>query len=179
MSATNPAPDPAQRPISLKQLEANRRSAQRSTGPKTPEGKARVSQNAITHGGYASIRAINRGHFREDQAELQAIVDGIKADLQPRNLLEDLTANQVDDADGVVGVVLAQRLYGCTVKRSCETPPLSGPVTGDANGPPSHAASGSWWGPVSSMPYCSHRRARTKQMASKVPPWARSMTSRQ
>jgi hypothetical protein len=32
------------------QVEANRRNAQQSTGPKTHEGKRRVSRNAITHG---------------------------------------------------------------------------------------------------------------------------------
>jgi hypothetical protein len=35
---------------SEKQTEANRLNAQKSTGPKTPDGKAKVSQNAITHG---------------------------------------------------------------------------------------------------------------------------------
>src|SRR5438477_6965336 len=35
---------------SLRQIEANRRNAQKSTGPKTDSGKARASQNAIRHG---------------------------------------------------------------------------------------------------------------------------------
>jgi hypothetical protein len=35
---------------STKQNEANRRNAQKSSGPKTAEGKAIVSQNATRHG---------------------------------------------------------------------------------------------------------------------------------
>ena len=35
---------------SLRQIESNRRNAQRSTGPKTQCGKARSSQNAVRHG---------------------------------------------------------------------------------------------------------------------------------
>src|SRR5438270_2602707 len=35
---------------SKEQIAANRRNAQHSTGPRTPEGKARTAQNARTHG---------------------------------------------------------------------------------------------------------------------------------
>ena len=38
------------RKISQKRLDANRRNAQKSTGPRTPEGKAKASANATTHG---------------------------------------------------------------------------------------------------------------------------------
>jgi hypothetical protein len=34
-------------------LAANRANAQKSTGPRTPEGKARVGLNSLKHGGYA------------------------------------------------------------------------------------------------------------------------------
>jgi hypothetical protein len=37
-------------PISEKRLAANRANAQRSTGPRTPEGQAKSSQNAVKHG---------------------------------------------------------------------------------------------------------------------------------
>lgn len=35
---------------SLRQIESNRRNAQKSTGPKTQSGKGRSSQNAVRHG---------------------------------------------------------------------------------------------------------------------------------
>ena len=38
------------RPVSKASLAANRRNARKSTGPKTPEGKARARQNALKHG---------------------------------------------------------------------------------------------------------------------------------
>jgi hypothetical protein len=41
--------DQGQRTISPKKLAANRANAQKSTGPRTPEGKHRSSQNATTH----------------------------------------------------------------------------------------------------------------------------------
>ena len=38
------------RPVSPRKRRANRRNAQQSTGPRTPQGKARSSRNATTHG---------------------------------------------------------------------------------------------------------------------------------
>jgi hypothetical protein len=43
---------------SHKQIEANRRNAQRSTGPRTPEGKAAVCHNALVTGIYAKHHVV-------------------------------------------------------------------------------------------------------------------------
>jgi hypothetical protein len=62
--------------VSPEQLAANRANAARSTGPRTPEGKARSSQNARKHGFTASTFAVVRledlnevAHLREDLIE--------------------------------------------------------------------------------------------------------------
>jgi hypothetical protein len=46
-------------PTSEKQKAANRRNAKKSTGPKTVEGKAAVSRNAIKHGLHSSHIVLN------------------------------------------------------------------------------------------------------------------------
>src|SRR5208282_683535 len=51
------------------QIEANRLNAQRSTGPKTDEGKARAKLNAITHG--MTARTIMPVLPQEDPKELE------------------------------------------------------------------------------------------------------------
>src|SRR5436190_21946015 len=40
---------PTSRPISPKKLAANRQNSKKSTGPRTPKGKSKVSQNARKH----------------------------------------------------------------------------------------------------------------------------------
>jgi hypothetical protein len=71
--------------ISQKKLEANRRNAQKSTGPKTPEGKARSSQNGLTHGLTSKKWPILRG---EDEAEYEQFHDAMVCDLQPRGIMQ-------------------------------------------------------------------------------------------
>jgi hypothetical protein len=47
---SKPCPEPRPRPASQARLEANRRNAQHSTGPRTPEGKRASSANALKDG---------------------------------------------------------------------------------------------------------------------------------
>ena len=69
---------------SLKQIEANRLNALKSTGPRTEEGKQRSRQNALRHGLTAEtvITAL------ENAADYQAFEADIGADYQPRTATE-------------------------------------------------------------------------------------------
>jgi len=62
----------ARRPVSSKQLAANRANAARSTGPRTAPGKARSAQNARKHGFTASTFAVVRLEDLHEVAHLSA-----------------------------------------------------------------------------------------------------------
>jgi len=67
-----------------KQIEANRRNAQRSTGPRTPEGKAAVRLNALRHG----LRARTVVLPGEDRQEFERLCDVLEGEWQPRTSTE-------------------------------------------------------------------------------------------
>ena len=61
-----------QKPVSPEQLAANRANAAKSTGPRTPEGKARSAQNGRQHGFTASTFAVIRLEDLQEIAHLRA-----------------------------------------------------------------------------------------------------------
>lgn len=76
------------KPTSQKRIEANRRNALKSTGPKSPEGKATVRRNALKHALCAREVVISGGVCTEDQAEFDALFVRLHDDLQPAGALE-------------------------------------------------------------------------------------------
>jgi hypothetical protein len=76
---------------SEKKAEANRRNALKSTGPKTPEGKAAVSLNALKHG-LLSQEILLRG---EDQEALRELDECLRNELQPVGELENLLVDRI------------------------------------------------------------------------------------
>ena len=68
------------------QIEANRRNAQKSTGPKTDGGKARVRRNALKHG--MTARTIMPVLPQEDPKELEERTQEWVSDVQPQNAIE-------------------------------------------------------------------------------------------
>jgi hypothetical protein len=69
---------------SLKQIEANRRNALRSTGPRTEQGKQRASQNAVRHGLTAETVIVPL----EDAADYQAFEQAVTADYDAETAVE-------------------------------------------------------------------------------------------
>ena len=97
------------------QIEANRRNAQKSTGPKTERGKARAKFNAVTHG--MTARTIMPILPQEDPKELEDKTQQAIAAMKPRNSLElDLVcravrlAGELDRAERVATTHLAHRV---------------------------------------------------------------------
>lgn len=78
-------------PVSEKQLEANRRNAQRSTGPKTAEGKERSSLNNLRHGLTGQITVLPE----EDREAHDAFCNRLIAGFQPETPIEEQLAHFV------------------------------------------------------------------------------------
>ena len=70
---------------------ANRHNAQKSTGPRTPQGKAAISQNAIKHGLTAARVVITS----ESQAEFRLHRDQILDELAPVSPMESMLAERI------------------------------------------------------------------------------------
>ena len=82
--------------ISEKKLQANRRNAQKSTGPKTPEGKAQSSRNAIKHGLLAQQILIDDDDDpNERQEDFDQLLNGLIEDYQPSGCTENLLIERI------------------------------------------------------------------------------------
>jgi hypothetical protein len=73
------------------QIQANRANAQKSTGPRTAEGKTAVSQNAVKHGLSGRLDVIKG----EDQAEFGRHRERLLAELRPAGAVESMLAERV------------------------------------------------------------------------------------
>ena len=73
------------------QIDANRRNAQKSTGPKTPEGRAAVRLNSLTHGLTAKTLVLP-GESAED---FQTLFDSLAAEHDPATPPEHAVVTQL------------------------------------------------------------------------------------
>ena len=73
------------------QILANRRNAQKSTGPRTAEGKATAAKNATKHGLFARQNVV----ISENQAAFDALREEMLAELAPEGVMESLLAARI------------------------------------------------------------------------------------
>ena len=74
-------------------IDANRRNAQLSTGPRTPQGKAAVRYNGLRHG-ITARHAVLAG---EDPADFEETIRAFEDDLQPAGPDESVLVHRIAD----------------------------------------------------------------------------------
>src|SRR5882672_5928090 len=74
-----------------RQTAANRENSQKSTGPKTPEGRAAVRLNGLKHGLSAETIVV----MGEDPADFDALYDSLLAEHQPATPTEEILVRQL------------------------------------------------------------------------------------
>jgi hypothetical protein len=80
--------------LSRRRLEANRRNAARSTGPRTSNGKARVARNAIKHGFFADAERWTE----QQRCDFADTFAGLCGDFEPRSEREQVCVAIVADS---------------------------------------------------------------------------------
>ncbi len=75
----------------IKQIEANRRNALKSTGPRTPEAKAAVRMNALRHG----LRARTVVLPAENSEEFHQLCNDLETEWQPQSRTEHFYVEQM------------------------------------------------------------------------------------
>jgi hypothetical protein len=77
------------------QIEANRRNAQLSTGPKTPQGKSASSMNAVKYGILARQLIVQGEYVQESPEEFQSFWTEYHEQLAPVGPLEEMLVDQI------------------------------------------------------------------------------------
>jgi hypothetical protein len=73
------------------QIAANRRNADKSTGPRTEDGKAKVTRNALRHG----LRAEKVLTFDEASGDFQVFLDEQRAAFEPEDAIEEQLVERI------------------------------------------------------------------------------------
>ena len=91
-SPTNP---PRKPPASERTIQANRRNALRSTGPKTDRGKRTVARNALKHGLLAREVVITAGDGEESLEEFHDLVKQLHEQHEPIGVIEEMLVQTI------------------------------------------------------------------------------------
>jgi hypothetical protein len=94
---TPPSPDNSarKRPVSERRIQANRRNALRSTGPKTARGKRTVARNATKHGLLAREVVITAGDGEESLEAFHTLVARLWESYEPVGVVEEMFVQRI------------------------------------------------------------------------------------
>lgn len=84
-------------PTSKKKIASNKQNAQKSTGPKSKEGKQIVSHNRTIHGLYSKEAVINSPAFKEDPNQYHNLLLSLGTQLSPVGLFEESLVKRIAD----------------------------------------------------------------------------------
>jgi hypothetical protein len=80
---------------SPEQIAANRDNARKSTGPKTPEGRAISKMNALKHGIFSKEVLVRGLNIKESRRELEVLHERFWQEYQPLGAMEELLLDQI------------------------------------------------------------------------------------
>ena len=88
-------------PASSRKIEANRRNASKSTGPRTEIGKRTVARNALKHGFFSKWLLILHPDGKEDPTEYENFYAALREHYEPLDFLEELWVEKIASGPGV------------------------------------------------------------------------------
>ncbi len=104
------------------QITANRRNAQKSTGPKSSRGRTAISHNALTNGFFARQAVISS----EDQAEFDLYRQQFLEELSPETSMESMLAERIVNLSW--RLIRTGRIQNQTID-ALNTPDPNNPIT--------------------------------------------------
>ena len=121
---TYTTPDPADARDQAERYVTNRLNAQHSTGPRTDEGKARSSKNALTHG----LTALDPVLPSEDRAAYEKLIQEFLDEYQPQTASETRLTRELasiswrlDRVPGLEATMLASATDPAQLEKSLRT----------------------------------------------------------
>ena len=81
--------------MSSKQIAANRQNARKSTGPRTPAGRAVSKMNALKHGILSKVVLVRGLNIKESSRELSALHQRFWQELNPVGPMEEMLVDQI------------------------------------------------------------------------------------
>jgi len=109
----NEIPRPVETTVSPAKIEANRRNALKSTGPRTERGKANVRFNALKHGFLSKQVVISSKRIGEDAKEFEALLERLMEHYDPANVAEEVQVEMI-----AVCLWRDRRLLRCEVEEA-------------------------------------------------------------